>query len=121
MICRHASRRRIVERRRRNYARLVQEFSNLRRCRPIFPRLPDGVVPYMFPLWIDHLAEIFPSLEDRAVPMQRFGQFLWPDMDERTCVVTRQHSEHSVQLSCHQELEDEEITAIIDRVRSVAA
>lgn len=121
MICRYASRSRIVERRRRNYARLVQEFSGLRPCRPVFPQLADGVVPYMFPLWVDHLSEIFPILEDRAVPMQRFGQFLWPDMAERTCMVTEQHSRHSIQLSCHQELEDEEITEIVNRVRSVAA
>jgi perosamine synthetase len=121
MIGRHASRSQIVERRRQNYARLAEEFSGLRRCRPIFPHLPQGVVPYMFPLWIDHLSEIFPSLEDRAVPMQRFGQFLWPEMDERTCAVTKQHSHHSIQLSCHQELKEEEITAIIDRVRPIAA
>lgn len=120
-ICRHASRSRVVERRRRNYARLAREFSDLRRCRPLFPQLPEGVVPYMFPLWIDHLAEIFPGLEDRAVPMQRFGQFLWPDMDPGVCAVTREHSRHSIQLACHQELEEDEITAIVDRVRAVAA
>jgi perosamine synthetase len=120
IICRYAARSRIVERRRRNYARMAQEFSGLRRCRLVFPQLPEGVVPYMFPLWIDHLAEIFPALEDRAVPMQRFGQFLWPEMDQDFCAVTRDHSRHSIQLSCHQELEDDEITAIVDRVRAVA-
>lgn len=121
LICRYASRSRIVERRRRNYARLVQEFSGLRRCRPIFPNLSKGVVPYMFPLWVDDLAEIFPKLEDRAVPMQRFGQFLWPDMDQRICPVTQEHARHSVQLSCHQELEEKEIAAIVDRVRTAIA
>jgi dTDP-4-amino-4,6-dideoxygalactose transaminase len=120
-ISRRASRSRIIERRRRNYARLVEEFSGLRNCRPVFPQLPDGVVPYMFPLWIDHLSDVFPILEDRAVPMQRFGQFLWPDMDEGVCSVTRQHSRHSVQLACHQELTASEISEIVDRVRSVAA
>jgi perosamine synthetase len=120
-VCRHASRRRIVERRRRNYARLARELSGMRGCRPVFPHLTDGVVPYMYPLWVDHLPEIFPELEDRAVPMQRFGQFLWPEMAQDTCTVTAGHSRHSIQLSCHQELEDDEIAAIIDRVRAVAA
>jgi perosamine synthetase len=118
IICRYASRSRIVERRRYNYARMAREFSGLSRCRPIFPHLPDGVIPYMFPLWIDQLAEIFPGLEDRAVPMQRFGQFLWPEMDQDVCTVTREHSRHSIQLACHQELEEDEITAIVDRVRA---
>ena len=120
-VFRHATRSRVVERRRRNYLRLAEAFAGLRRCRPVFPRLSDGVVPYMFPLWVDHLADIFADLEDRAVPMQRFGQFLWPDMDENVCAVTRQHSRHSVQLSCHQELEDDEVAAIIARVRTIVA
>lgn len=120
-ICRHAPWPRIAERRRHNYARLAREFSGLSGCRPVFPQLPDGVVPYMFPLWVDRLAEIFPSLEDRAVPMQRFGQFLWPIMDQQVCPVTQAHSRHSVQLACHQELSDDEITAIVERVRALIA
>lgn len=121
LICCGASRTRIVENRRRNYKRLAQEFSDLPRCRPLFPELPSGVVPYMFPLWIDHLTEIFATLEDRAVPMQRFGQFPWAAMDKRTCIVAEQLSRHLIQLPCHQDLTDEEISEVIDRVRTVAA
>lgn len=120
-ICRSVSRQRIIERRRHNYARLVDGFSRVPGCRPIFPTLPDGIVPYMFPLWIDRLAEIFPALEDRAVPMQRFGQFLWPQMDSDICPVTARHSHHSLQLACHQDIDDDGITAVIERVRSAAA
>ena len=118
-IARRASRSRIVEKRRRNYARLAEAFTGLRRCRPVLPHLLDGVVPYMFPLWIDHLSEVFPILEDRAVPMQRFGQFLWPEMDTDVCAVTRRHSRHGIQFACHQELEDDEVTAIVARVRDL--
>jgi perosamine synthetase len=120
-ICRSVSRGRLVERRRRNYSRLLHEFSGLGRCRPVFPQLIDGVVPYMFPLWVDHLPDIFATLEDRAVPMQRFGQFLWPDMDPYQCAITARHSHHGVQLACHQELEDDEVTAIVERVRDLVA
>jgi perosamine synthetase len=120
-ICRHAGRTRIVERRRRNYERLVREFSGLRHCRPVFSDLPEGVVPFMFSLYVEHLSDIFSTLEDRAVPMQRFGQFLWSDLDEETCPVTAKHSRHAVQLACHQDLTDDEITAIVDRVRGLAA
>jgi dTDP-4-amino-4,6-dideoxygalactose transaminase len=121
LLCRAVSRRRIVERRRRNYARLAREFSTIDGCRPVFPTLRDGVVPYMFPLWVDRLPEIFPGLEDRAVPMQRFGQFLWPQMNPDICPVTARHSRHCVQLACHQDLDDDEITTIIERVRDAAA
>jgi perosamine synthetase len=121
LIYHAVSRRRIVERRRRNYARLLQEFSGVKGCRPIFPNLPDGIVPFMFPLWVDRLLEIFPALEDGAVPMQRFGQFLWPEMNPDVCAVTARHSRHGVQLACHQDIEEDEITAIVERVRAALA
>jgi dTDP-4-amino-4,6-dideoxygalactose transaminase len=118
-IARYAERSRIVEARRRNYARLLRDFSGLRRCRPVFSRLPDGVVPYMFPLWIDHLDDVFADLEDRAIPMQRFGQFLWPDMDEGFCAITRRLSRDSIQLPCHQDLTEDEIGTLVGRVRAI--
>jgi len=116
-ISRAASRNRIVERRRRNYLKLVEAFSGLRQCRPIFPELSDGAVPYMFPLWIEPLADVFSTLEDRGVPMQRFGQFLWPGVDEEVCRVSTSYSRHLIQLPCHQELTESEIHAIIAQVR----
>lgn len=121
VICRFASRQQIAESRRRNYARLAHEFAGLRRCRPIFARLPDDVIPYMFPLWIDRLSDVFATLEDRAVAMQRFGQFLWPAMDQLTCAVSSQYSRHLIQLPCHQALTEDDITVLVDRVRSIAA
>ena len=120
-ICRFASREQIAESCRRNYARLTREFEGLRRCRPIFPKLPDGVVPYMFPLWIGHLSEVFATLEDHAVAMQRFGQFLWPAMDEMTCAVSREFSRCLIQLPCHQSLTEDDIAMLAERVRSIAA
>ena len=119
LISRFATRARIVKGRRRNYAKLAEAFSGLRRCRPIFPKLPEGTVPYMFPLWIDHLSDVFPVLEDRAVPMQRFGQFPWAGVDEALCPVSMGHAHHSIQLPCHQDLRDEEISLIIDKVREL--
>ncbi len=121
VIQRYASRSRIVESRRRNYLRLLQEFSDLRHCRPLFKSLPEGVVPYMFPLWVDNLAEVFGNLEDRAVPMQRFGQFPWQHQDERVFGVTARLSRELVQFPCHQDLWEDEIAGLVDRVRGVVA
>jgi perosamine synthetase len=121
VIVRYASRKRIVEGRRNNYARLVRELSDLKHCRPIFPSLPSHVVPYMFPLWVDHLSEVFATLEDRAVPMQRFGQFLWPEMSADACPVAPQFSHHSVQLPCHEDLTEDEMSVLVERVRAIVA
>ena len=121
LIAHCAARDRIVENRRANYARLVQGFSDLSHCRPLLPRLPAQVVPYMFPLWVDSLRESFASLEDLAVPMQRFGQFLWPGMNPETCAFAMQLSGHLIQLPCHQGLTEEEMATLVDRVRRVVA
>jgi dTDP-4-amino-4,6-dideoxygalactose transaminase len=107
----------VIARRRQNYAALLHGLGDLPGCRPQFPELPDDVVPYMFPIWIDDLDAIFPCLEDEAVPMQRFGQFLAPGIDESVCEVSAQRSHHSVQLPCHQALSEADLALIIDRVR----
>ena len=75
----------------------------------------------MFPLWIDDLDRLFRNLEDRAVPMHRFGQFPWPGVDESVCRVSRELSRRSIQLPCHQELTDGEVQEMIGRVHAVVA
>ncbi len=107
----------VIARRRRNYGILLHELENLPACRPLNPELPDDVVPYMFPIWIDKLDRIFPRLEDDAVPMQRFGQFLAPGIDESVCEVSARLSHHALQLPCHQALSEDELASIVDRVR----
>ncbi len=120
-VARHTSSKRLVERRRRHYLSLVREFSALSRCRPLLPRLPDGVVPYMFPLWVDRLSDLFAILEDHAVPMQRFGQFLWPAANQEFCAVSRRLSQQVLLLPCHQELTESELSTLVEKVRAIVA
>ena len=119
-VTKYSSHEHIARVRRRHYASLANAFTGNSRCRPLLPWLPEGVIPYMFPLWVDHLADIFPALEDHAIPMQRFGQFLWPTCNEDFCAVSRQFSEHVLLLPCHQELTDSEVAALVAKVQSVA-
>ena len=108
-----------VDRRRHNYWALLEGLAGLTGCRPIKSTLPEGVVPYMFPLWIDDLDRLFPRLEDAAVPMLRFGQFLWPEMAEDECPISAALSRHLIQLPCHQNLTDDEIRWVIEQVRNI--
>ena len=116
-----ASESRIIKRRRENFESLRKGLSGLPNCHPWFDWLPTNVVPHMFPLWIDDLDKIFPLLEDLAVPMQRFGQFLWPGIDKNVCRVSSDMSHHVIQLPCHQELSPQELAEILTRVSSVMA
>ena len=83
------------------------------------PRLEAGIVPYMVPLRIPALRHIFAELEDRAIPMQRFGQFLSPDLDDALCPVSSDLSHHGLQLPCHQSLLREEIAWMVEQLRDV--
>jgi dTDP-4-amino-4,6-dideoxygalactose transaminase len=104
-------------RRRRNYMRLRDGLAAIPGCRPVFDGLSDGTVPFECAMWLDDMNRVFPKLEDLAVPMHRFGQFLAPDMDESVCPVAAAHSHHGVQFACHQDLTVGEIDTIVARVR----
>jgi dTDP-4-amino-4,6-dideoxygalactose transaminase len=117
-VQKRVSRRRIVARRRRNFEHLHLGLSNLPGMRPLLPRLSRDVVPYTFPIWVDDLRRIFPRLEDRAIPMQRFGQFLWDGVDEAVCPSSGALSHHCLQLPCHQELSLEELDWIMEQFSS---
>lgn len=108
---------RAFQRRRLNYLRLADGISGLPGVRPLFSKLPNGVAPYLLPVCVDNLAEIFPKLEDAAVPMLRFGQFLWPDGGVSACKVSNRYAAHVVQFPCHQELWESEVDWIIERFR----
>jgi len=108
----------IADKRKRNYAFLANRLSEVPGCWPVMPELGEGVVPFMFPLFIERLPEIFPNLEDAAIPMQRFGQFLWPGVDKSTCAVSARFSHHMIQLPCHQELRPGELDWVVDGIRS---
>lgn len=120
-ISRNVSTGRIARRRREFFGRMLAHFTAHRGCRPLITELPEGVVPYMFPLWVDDLSTVFPALEDRAVPMQRFGQFLWPGVDENLCRTSVEFSKHLIQLPCHQDLREDELDWVLETVSSVIA
>ncbi|HTO60348.1 MAG TPA: aminotransferase class I/II-fold pyridoxal phosphate-dependent enzyme [Bradyrhizobium sp.] len=115
------SRRRLVARRRAHYRRLVQAFAGVSGVRALIPDLPEGAVPYMFPLWVDDLDRVFPKLEDLAVPMQRFGQFLSPEITAETFPTSFAFSHNVIQLACHQELTDDEVDSIVALVLQAIA
>lgn len=107
----------IAEARRRNYRRLLAALGDVDGVEPLFADLPDNTVPFMLPLRISGLSSLFATLEDAALPMQRFGQFPSPLMPEDTCPLTSELAEDCIQLACHQGLRDEDIDWIAARLR----
>lgn len=108
-VTRLASKHRVTQKRRSNYARLLAEFSATPGCRPLFATLPEGVVPHVFPLLIDEPERIFNVLKRQGVPIIRFGEFPWPAMPQTVCAVSSDFSRRVFQFPCHQDLMPEEL------------
>jgi perosamine synthetase len=108
---------RIISRRRQHYQRLLDACSDMPGCHPLFPVLPEKVVPYAFPLVIDEPERVFALLKQAGVPIIRFGETLWPGVSESTCPNSAEFSRKVFQFPCHQELNQAELEWMIDTIR----
>ncbi|WP_075794055.1 aminotransferase class I/II-fold pyridoxal phosphate-dependent enzyme [Massilia putida] len=108
---------RIVARRRRNYVELQRALDGAPGCRPLFPRLPDGACPWMFPLLVDRPQAVFETLQRAGVPMTRFGAALWPGVDASVCPNSADLGRHLIAFPCHQALDDAERAWLHAQVR----
>jgi dTDP-4-amino-4,6-dideoxygalactose transaminase len=113
-ILRHAAHHAAAERRRANYALLLAELAGLRRARPLHALLPDGVVPYMFPMLLDEPAADFPALKQRGVPIWR-----WEELAESDCAQALDYRLRLIQIPCHQELGADELAWLVAQLREV--
>ena len=104
---------RIAISRRKNYTILLEALSDLPGCHPLFDKLPDGVIPYVFPLFVEEPDKFFKPLKNHGVPVIRFGEFLWKGMDINTCPVSISLSKRVFQFPCHQELTEAELDWMI--------
>lgn len=118
-LIRKMSQTRIAVSRRKNYTILLEALSGLSGCRPLFNKLPDGVVPYVFPLFVEEPEKFFKPLKNHGVPVIRFGEFLWRGMDMGTCPVSISLSKRVFQFPCHQELTPAELDWMIKEIKEI--
>jgi perosamine synthetase len=109
---------RIIALRRSHYQRLLDACNDIPGCHPLFPVLPEKVVPYAFPLVIDEPERIFATLKRAGVPIIRFGEVLWPGVDASICPISTEFSRKVFQFPCHQELDAAELEWMIATIRS---
>ena len=108
---------RIVARRRANYMRLLSELADLDGAQPLFPELPDNVVPYVFPLLVDRPEPVFRRLKENGVPLFRWER-LWDDDVARVDPIAARYATQIFQLPCHQELSDTDLSWMIARLHA---
>ncbi|MEQ8661162.1 MAG: DegT/DnrJ/EryC1/StrS family aminotransferase [Gammaproteobacteria bacterium] len=102
---------RVAARRRENYRRIADWFSNRRDVRALFPELPDGVVPYVFPLVLGSPGWQFDALRRRGVPLYR-----WEELAPSSCTVSAEYRASLVQLPCHQDLTERDLQRLSEAV-----
>jgi perosamine synthetase len=117
LMLRLVSRRRMGARRRQNYLKMEAALAGVPGCRPLFPSLPDGVYPWVFPLQTDNSHAVFTVLKMQGVPIIRFGEYLWPGVDASVCAASVDLSRRIMSFSCHQELKEGEIDWMISKIK----
>ncbi|PLX63034.1 aminotransferase class I/II-fold pyridoxal phosphate-dependent enzyme [Sedimenticola selenatireducens] len=115
-ISRMVSTNRIIDRRSSNYRWLSNALADIPNFRRLHPELPEGVVPYIFPIIIDQVDPAFINLRRMGVPLLRW-EFLDEEVDSNTCKNSHYYSRHLVQIPCHQELHQAELEWMVDNIR----
>lgn len=111
---------RIAALRRRNYEMLVERLAALPGVRPLYPTLPDGAAPYVFPLWVAQPEARYPALKTAGVPVFRWDR-LWPGTTSHAADHGLKWSKHVFQLPCHQGLSDEDLEWLVARLYALLA
>lgn len=109
-----------IARRRAAYARMLGAFSGLPRCRPLRAVLPDGVVPYVFPLWLDEPEQPYQAMQRAGMPVMRWDQ-LSASAGDVPCATSAACARHLIQIPCHQTMTDEETGRLIACVSQAIA
>lgn len=118
MMLRLVSRGRMGALRRQHYLRLQGALAGLPGCRPLHAALPERVYPWVFPLYVDLPGPVFDSLKNDGVPIVRFAEYLWQGVDATVCSTSVDLSRHVLQFPCHQELQEQELDWMIDKIKA---
>jgi dTDP-4-amino-4,6-dideoxygalactose transaminase len=108
---------RIQALRRSHYGRLDEAIKGLPGVRPLYPRLPDGACPWVFPLLADDPEALLARLKALGVPLTRFANPQWQGVDAGTCSNSAMLARQVLALPCHQELTSGEIAWLAARLR----
>jgi perosamine synthetase len=118
-VIKAVSKARIVEQRRQNYRTLDRSLSELPGISSLFPDLPDGVSPYVYPLLCDNLETVLPLLKKAGIPVIQFAEYLWEGFSTSVCPVSVELRKKSIQLPCHQDLRPDELNWMIEEIRAL--
>jgi len=117
-ILEHAEHALVIARRRERYREWLRGVRDLTSVRPLFRDLPDGVVPYAFPLIADDAEFFFDAIRRAGLPVWRWEEIAADAVS--ACSTTRHYRSALLQLPCHQELNRDQMNWMISVTRAAA-
>jgi CelD/BcsL family acetyltransferase involved in cellulose biosynthesis len=116
-IVAHSDPARLASRRRQRFQQWLEAVRTLVGCRPLYPQLPAGDVPYMFPLLVDEPARHFMPLKRLGFTLWRWDNMALP-LGSPPCALSQRLRLGLFQLPCHQELDDTEMAWMTAALRA---
>jgi len=111
ILMKYSRLRNIIGLRRKNYVRLIEGIAQIQHLKPLFPELPDHVVPYMLPVLLESGEADFDRLKRAGIPLWR-----WEELAVSDCPVSQCYRLQLLQIPCHQNLTLSEIDWIISQL-----
>lgn len=103
----------ITEARRSNYTALLRACENLPGLDPVFPELPEGVCPWMFPVIARGRTDFHLELRARGVPAVTWGGVIHPSLPLERFPDAAYLYDNLVLLPVHQDLGADDLTTMV--------
>jgi len=113
-LIRHSHLPAIINTRRNNYRQLLEGIAHISRLKPLFPNLPDHVVPYMLPVLLTSGEAYFDRLKHAGVSIWR-----WEELADSDCPVSQGYRLQLLHIPCHQNLSGGDINTLITQLADI--
>lgn len=115
----HFSLAKIAAKRRGNYSYLRSELSRIPGVHLLDPQLPDGIVPWMFPVFIGESPNVHKDLRQLGIPAVSWGGVRHPKFSPQEFPTADFLYENLVFLPIHQDLDESALHLIVEAVKRV--
>lgn len=112
--------RHVIDARRANYTALSQAFNALAGARPLFPALPEGAVPLLFPLLVDTPQPLLDAFVDAGVDAFRIWSSVHHRLDIDTFPAVAYLKNHLVAVPLHQDVSTDDLALIASACQRTA-
>lgn len=120
-VLRHSDVDEVARRRRANFAVLHGNLSGIPGLSPLFAGLPDGVCPWVYPLFVDGVPNAHLPLREMGIPAVTWGGVRVEDLSDREFPCSHFLYENLIFLPIHQNLSPQHLEAIVEAVKNVRA